>query len=1206
MLKRLELIGFKSFADRTRFDFAPGVTAVVGPNGSGKSNVVDAVRWLLGEQSAKNLRGGEMTDVIFNGSSARKSLGMAEATMTFDNAARVLNADADEVQITRRVFRDGEGEYQVNGRPARLKDVKDLFLGSGAGHGAYSIIEQGRVDALLAATTKDRRLVIEEAAGISRFKAKKVESLRKLERVDADLLRVRDILAELDKQLRTLRLQAAKAERYQEYTARLRGLRVGLARGEFRELTAALVAEEAALAEARADLADGAAKAEAGEAGLRKLDWELSRTADALRHQEAKRADARQQIALHESTAKNERTQAANLDAELLRVGRQRAELTQRTRAVETDAARTAAELAAATAAADAGRDRAESAAAALTETTARIAAFGRQIQADREQQVETVRQSAHHHSAAESARTAAEQTARELARRRAEAEGKAAKYRALDAALEDLSRTDADLQGRLATAKQRHADHTAARDRFRAEADARQADLDARRERRSALRGRAEVLEGLEREWEGFGAGVRAVVARLSAGDGVLSPAVVGLVADLLAVPRDVAPLVDLALGDAAQRFVVLEGSLDAVLAALGEVPGRVGFVPVSSVGRVESSRPAGLGEAYPAGLEDSTRPTRLSDFARSDPPGLAAQLLGHVLLADDLAAARTLTAAHPGCRVVTRAGELLEPDGTVVVGPAQAGAGILSRRSELRDLVGQLAALDADITAVEAEQAALRGRADALDDPLRTLDAEIATLSGAAGSLRDQILEQRQVQRQLAETLDAIAQESALLEADHGRAEAARRAAADRAAAADRDTRALADRLAAAETALAAAERDRIARQDESTTAQVDLGRLRELAAGLRAKRDGLDAELRQRRIDGVNLASAEKATRGRLTDSHLAALRATAAAAYAYADKEARDRQAAEWTARRAETQAARGALDAGLRQSRDGWATRREAAHARDLAAGELRSRRDGVARRIQDDYGLDLASEDAGEEWVELVPADAPPPPDPHQEIAELRRKIDKLGSVNLEALAELAEVERRDTELRGQHDDLADARDKLRAIIDQINADSRRLFSETLAAVRGHFQELFRKLFAGGQADIFLEDEADVLEGGIEITARPPGKELRSISLMSGGEKALTAVALLLAVFRSKPSPFCLLDEVDAAMDEANTQRLASLLTEFADRSQFVVITHKKRTMAAAAALYGVTMQEGGVSKLVSVRFEDWPDDPAEPARAAA
>src|SRR4051794_21637031 len=297
MLKRLELVGFKSFADKTAFEFPPGVTAVVGPNGSGKSNVVDAVKWVLGEQSAKSLRGGEMADVIFNGSTARKSLGLAEVSMVFDNARNALNASAAEVQITRRVYRDGEGEYLINGQPCRLKDIKDLFLGSGAGSGAYCIIEQGRVDALLQASTVDRRTIFEEAAGISRFKAKKAESLRRLERVEQNLTRLRDILAEVENQLRSVRLQAAKAQRYQEYTGRLRELRLALGLREYRQLGEQLAAVEDVLGRLRGELAAAAARSADWTADTRRLEGELARLEAAVKADEAAVAQARAEIA---------------------------------------------------------------------------------------------------------------------------------------------------------------------------------------------------------------------------------------------------------------------------------------------------------------------------------------------------------------------------------------------------------------------------------------------------------------------------------------------------------------------------------------------------------------------------------------------------------------------------------------------------------------------------------------------------------------------------------------------------------------------------------------------------------------------------------------------------------------------------------------------------------------------------------------------
>src|SRR5436309_10214405 len=317
MLKRLQLIGFKSFADRVDFDFPAGITAIVGPNGSGKSNLVDAVRWVLGEQSAKSLRGGEMSDVIFNGSASRRSHGMAEVTLTFDNTRRRLASDAEEIQVSRRVYRSGEGEYLINQQLCRLKDIKDLFLGSGAGADAYCIIEQGRVDVLLQASTKERRTIFEEAAGISRFKAKKTETLRKLERVDQNLQRARDISDEVEKQLRSVKLQAAKAQRYQEYSSRLKELRVGLGLREYHELTQELDARVADLETLRAALAEGAAQTEAHQAGARRLEETLAQLDEAMHDHESRLAHAREQIASEEATLAHERTAGSDLEAEL-------------------------------------------------------------------------------------------------------------------------------------------------------------------------------------------------------------------------------------------------------------------------------------------------------------------------------------------------------------------------------------------------------------------------------------------------------------------------------------------------------------------------------------------------------------------------------------------------------------------------------------------------------------------------------------------------------------------------------------------------------------------------------------------------------------------------------------------------------------------------------------------------------------------------
>ena len=612
MLTRLDLIGFKSFADRTRFDFAPGITAVVGPNGSGKSNIVDAVRWVLGEQSAKSLRGGEMADVIFNGSSTRKSLGMAEVTITFDNTRRVLAFDGDEVSVSRRVYRDGQGEYLINGQLTRLKDVKEMLLGSGSG--AYSIIEQGRVDALLTASTKDRRIIFEEAAGISRFKAKKIETLRKLDHVEADLTRVKDILAELDKHLRSLQLQAAKAQKHREYSERLKTLRVGVSAREYLTFGAELETETAALEAARAEWSEAKKRAASWEGELKKVEWELGRADDGLRLHTARLADARQQIVGHEASAKADRNQTATTEADLLRLGTQKAELALRIRTLEADLAKALADRDAAAGKLDAGVSRAEAAGAAVAAASALAADLARAAQADRDLQFELVDRHARLQSVVDSTTALLDRQRKELTRKQTEAETTSGKHDALEQALANLSKTDDDLRGRLETVRSALQEITSQRDSLRAQAEALQPSLDSLRDRRSALRGRVDVLENLDRSYDGFGAGVRSIVERIANLDSQFT--ILGLVADLITVPHEVAPLIDIALGETAQRFVVQnETQLSLAVESFGDLPGRVGLIPLESSMNFERTHPH---------LPPPLTATAAVGLVRSEIPGL------------------------------------------------------------------------------------------------------------------------------------------------------------------------------------------------------------------------------------------------------------------------------------------------------------------------------------------------------------------------------------------------------------------------------------------------------------------------------------------------------------------------------------------------------------------------------------------------------
>jgi len=1214
MLKRLELIGFKSFADRARFDFAHGITAVVGPNGSGKSNIVDAVRWVLGEQSARTLRGGEMADVIFNGSSTRKSLGMAEATITFDNTRRMLSLDVDEVQITRRVYRDGTGEYLINGNDSRLRDVKEIMLGSGAGANGYTIIAQGRVDELLAASTQDRREIFEEAAGISRFKAKKNETLRKLAGVDQNLVRSQDRLEGLEQQLRTLRLQASKAQRYKEHSDRLRDLRVSLGQREYRELTSRIESEDAALRQRQAEVSAATERTRELEKQIREHDRIASATEQEHRGLEAELAAMRQQIAEHESTLRHERTAMADHEAEWLRVGKLRADLGYRVQTLEADMARTVAEDASAEDRWQTAAQAADLVARGLEDVTERLAALEREANGERERQFEVVSRAATLHSQADSQAQQLDRIRKEHTRKKSEADQTAARRSALEHAVEALSRAGATLQQRLGTARDQAAGIDQRRQELRTAAEQLQAALSGLQVQRSDFTARIDVLEDLDRSLDGLDIGVREVLSRLSDETQVerttaLLTEVVGLVADLFTVPRETAPLIDLALGDAAQHFVIRDASkLDELLAMLDPLTGRVGFVPLRES---ETRSPQGFSRSLP-GFTDAPPPV-FSPTADSyvhcehaDLTGLPRQLLGDVVVAKDLASARRLQAsarqAGMRLRFITLSGELLEPDGSLTVGPLRAGAGIVSRKSELRDLRRQLIDLDSHVRVVESDLIAVRNRVQELDAGYQTIEAEITTLAGEAGDLQQQHARQQQQLEVLSESIALLEHECGMLARDLERGETLLEKTREAASAADREATSLKNRLEANAHATRAAQDEQARSQQAHTDAQLAVERATAERDRIRERLKSLEIEARKRRIETIDLSAAERNARGRWQSSLMAILRATSGTADAFHAKETLEQQIARLANRRSVDRELRDRSAAELHELRTAWQERQAAAHSRELSLHDMTARLESLVQRLRDDYAIEIA------QLAKEPTGDAPDTLLAQQEIDDLKKKLARLGSVNMEALEELTRVETEVKDLRAQHEDLASAQRSLREIIDQINTDSRKLFLETLTAVRGYFQELFRKLFGGGQADIVIENEADVLESGIEITARPPGKELRSISLLSGGEKTLTAIALLLAIFRNKPSPFCLLDEVDAALDEANTQRLASMLKEFQQHSQFVVITHKKRTMAVADVLHGITMQESGVSKQAAVRFEDWPEEDSqdEPAGQAA
>jgi chromosome segregation protein len=1185
MLKALELVGFKSFADKTRFEFPTGITVVVGPNGSGKSNVVDAVKWALGEQSIKSLRGREMADVIFNGSGSRRPMNSAEITITLDNSSGRLGIDSPEVYITRRVYRSGEGEYLINRQPSRLRDIRDLLAGTGLGTDAYCVIEQGKVDAMLQSSARDRRLIFEEAAGISRFRAKKVEAQRRLERVEQNLLRLSDIVEEIDTRLRTVRAQAGKARRYKEHTERLQELRTQVGLVDWRRFTGRLTALETEC-RAIADERDAAlGEAESLETRTLEADTRMAEIAEVVRAAEAHVAANRERIAASESTIDHQRAQAEELEEEIARHRRQWLALNARAGDLQQQMTDTTGTLASADAEHRQVACRLGEAQRAMSDLLTQLDRFRGETQQRRQAILDQMRTSATLASQAsvwESRAASAQAAHRRLAERIAELEAQRLQLQAdvdrLRAAVDDLTHTAERREEDLAQARQRRDDH-------RHEQAGLQEELASLRARQTALAERITVLDELEKRQDGLSAGVREVLSLSHGASDTPLRQVCGLVADLVQVSVETAPLVEVILGPTAQHVVVPRSRaiLDWIQAHASRLSGRVGFVWMDE-------EPAPVSRPF----DPKGRPGvvgRADQFVETDPrfAWLARRLLGRTWIVEKLSNALALAeSAGSGWNFVTLAGERLDDDGLLVVGPRQAGAGLISRRSELRALRAQMVEHEARLTQTQTRLQRAEQVVTADDQRMETLQGEHRT---ALEALR---------QQQFA--LAATEQDRVRLEPQRAQLEGELRSAAaeqEQAAAAlaelaanrqaiDQDLADQEQGLAELSARVASLEAEQQVRARETTEIKVELAKSEERLENLHARLRQFQ-ETQQERERAIAESHAELCRAiDRATESQRTILRSESEIAELYLGKEAVARETAVHMQERAEMQQQRSALQADAQRARARIRKIEERLHAKQLESSEVQHERGTLVARLREDYGIEieqLENEPTAEEERQREEV--------QQEIDELRRKINNLGNVNLEALEELEQLETRFAGLSGQYKDLASAKGSLEKIIEKINADSRRLFADTFQTVKGHFQQLFRDLFGGGRADVTLEEGVDILESGIEIIARPPGKEPRSISLLSGGEKTLTCVALLLAIFRSRPSPFCILDEVDAALDEANIDRFTKVIQDFLSWTQFIIVTHSKKTMTCASTIYGVTMQESGVSKQVSVRFED-------------
>ncbi len=1201
-LKHLSLQGFKTFATRTEFAFAPGITAIVGPNGSGKSNLADAMRWVLGEQSLRPLRIKRTEDVIFAGSSSRPRQGLAEVSITLDNGDGRLPLDFGEVTITRRAYRSGESEYRINNNRVRLRDLLDLLDQAQLGQSTYMVIGQGMIDEVLSLRPEERRGLFEEAAGIAPYQRKRREAAARLEATEANILRVNDILNELEPRLQRLQRQAQRAQDYAALTDELQELLVLWYGKRWEDHQKARLLAEAQESEAQARLKAG-----------RKLLAALEQRADQLRER---------QLHLRESLEISHR-QSSTLHAEAEVQQRDLAVRTERLAALHRQGEAIQAELPALIAAREDEERQASAVQAALarlaaeraeleTHLTAVEARWG-QRQRQRmalEQELATAQDTAYRQAAAlagahqqlaqiEERRTERQREMQELERARAEAQIACAAHRERAAAQKAQAEA---LNQRAAALAERRTQREAQASKAAARLQELMARLQTLERERHGLAERLQLLTTLRESHAGpYGHdGVRLIAQKQPAH-------VIGLVASLMTVPPDLEPAIEAALGERLQDLVV-ETWADAVQAIellRREGAGRVTLWPVDTLHVPTWADLPPLEGVW----------GRASDLISCDPryATVFAALLGQTLVVQDLPTARRalLALRHETAdvrQIVTLRGEVVDVSGAISGGQRRAEGGLLALEREWRELPGRLAALDEDIRTQQAESDAQRGRRETLLAEVADLTRQIQALAdermaretrGAEEGRAAERLEQELARQQA--RIAQIAAELATLDAREADLRREAEAAGERQQASQalvetlrRQIRAFQDEdrdltaaLAAAQTALA------VSREEErSQQAMLEAHRasIQRLAGQIAAKEEQAAALTEQATRLKAEIAEAE-AARATLSE-RLAALAASIAPAEAeLRDLEAeRDRLAEEITnARRnllqLETEARRAEL---------------EVTHCQE-ALDALRRRAEaelGEFAWLDDDRPRQL--------WLRFEDADtgAMLPVTPaldmaalERRISGLRREIKAAGAVNLDAPAEYQEALGRYTFLSTQAEDLKEAAKSLRAIIAELDTVMQREFDRAFAAIAQEFRRYFTQLFGGGTARLLLTEAEEPREAGVEIVARPPGKREQGLALLSGGERSLTAIALLFAILTVNPTPFCVLDEVDAALDEPNARRFREALQALSARTQFAIITHNRVTMEAANTLYGVSMGEDSVSRVLSLKLDEVTDE---------
>ncbi|MDY0150082.1 MAG: chromosome segregation protein SMC [Kiritimatiellia bacterium] len=1189
-LKALEMVGFKSFSERTKLVFEPGIMAIVGPNGCGKSNVSDAIRWVLGEQSPKALRGGTMTDVIFSGTDKAKALAMAEVSLTLADCESVLGTEYNEVTVTRRVFRSGEGQYFINKAQCRLKDIQRLFMDTGLGTNSYSVMEQGRIDQILSSRPGDRREVFEEASGISKYKADKKEALRKLDHTEANLLRLGDIIKEVKRQIISLQRQVGKARRYKNLQEQLRGCDVWLAKGRLAELDLSLAQLEADAKIHATREEELRAKVEAAEARATELRQNMA-------HVEGQIAAAMDAAA--------EATGALSRARELIRVNQERAQelesLSRRdsreTQSARASLARHQAELddlkkhlIAATDAHETARVELEQQQAALATHDSQTGQTRERLQALRTEalDLETRLTRLQNEWNETEARERTDLIRRErFAAEKAEAERAVESFEerlGLMATQQEQKQLDADQACQQVESLQQSQAGRAE------QLAALQQEMGALASDAAAREAQVNLLTRSRAEGQGFSAGARQLLEH-EAIPGVDPDAILGSLAEKIRADKSHQLALEAALRSWLDAVLVTDAACALDIAR---------YLQAAEGGAVRLLAAEGNPAPVPEGPGEP-----LLDYVKAPKmwEGLLQRLLGAVRVVPS--AAEVPADIPPGLSIVTRDGIVARADGSVEFwAPGEQDANPLAREAQLADWTEDLERLRGVLTDKQSRADVLRqdemAARDSLAQAQSTLEDHRREMALAEGEIRMVEREAKQT-RERAET---IAWELDTLIKKTG-AGTQRRTDMSGEMEAIRTRQAEVRSQNAADTdQLRQLENERNALLEVVTECRVTLSGYKQQMENLRSRGAPMEARLIELETLIRERDAGIDSYQERLAALAKASAEATDQIEPLEAERTARQTELEEARAQRESRNAELSRSDAELHAYRAELDTVRDRCNGVDVQLARQRLHRQNLVERMNADYGLqptDVLQAEAPAWEDDALPADREAL---ETMVAEIRTKLQSMGPVNLVAIEEHQELEERFAFLSQQNDDLVQAKQQLLDLIRKINDTTTALFIETFNKVNDNFQELFKLLFGGGNAKLVLIDEEDVLESGIEIIARPPGKKLQTVSLLSGGERTLTAVALLFSLFKVKPSAFCLTDELDASLDDSNISRYLEMLKSFIDKTQFIIITHNRQTIGAADALYGVTMEKRGISKIVSVKFrgQDADDTVSTPA----